>query len=161
MSNPGKCQETGNTPDLLIESLNGSSRGSYPARLGTGIPKLARFPSEETRSDSAFALLSLGSRNHAHSGFDGLPHPSPSPVPPGIKRSGRRSETLWKVCFLYINLLNLPYPSWGIRRGTMVSVSGQVGPRTTPLLGCTLYGDNLLQDQALLRDDNSASADLG
>jgi len=53
-----------------------------PKRIGVGIPKPARFFSEETRSDSAFALLSFGSRNRARSGFDGLSHPNPSPVPP-------------------------------------------------------------------------------
>jgi len=64
--------------------------GLHPrARLGVGIAKPARFPSEETRSDSAFALLSLGSRNHARSGFDGLSHPNSSPVPQGTKRSFR------------------------------------------------------------------------
>ncbi len=77
-------------PEIAVEAPDGSCRGSPPARLGVGIAKPARFPSEETRSDSAFALLSLRSRNHAHSGFDGLPHPNPSPVPLGIKRSGRR-----------------------------------------------------------------------
>jgi len=148
-------------PKLPIKAPDGSCRGSPPARLGVGIPRPARFSSEETRSDSAFALLSLGSRNHAHSSLDGLPHPSPSPVSHSIKRSGRRSEALSKVCFLYINLLNLPYPSWGIRTGTMVSVSGKVGPRTTPPLGCTRYRDNLLQDEALSLDDNSLLANLG
>ena len=43
----------------------------------------------------------------------------------------------------------------------MVSVSGQVGPRTTPPLGCTRYRDNLLQDEALSLDDNSLLANLG
>jgi len=43
----------------------------------------------------------------------------------------------------------------------MVSVSGKVGPRTTPPLGCSRYRDNLLQDQALSLDDNSLSANLG
>ncbi len=43
----------------------------------------------------------------------------------------------------------------------MVSVSGKVGPRTTPPLGSTRYRDNLLQDQALSLDDNSLSANLG
>jgi len=42
-----------------------------------------------------------------------------------------------------------------------VSVSGKVGPRTAPPLGCTRYRDNLLQDQALSLDDNSLSAISG
>jgi len=63
-----------------------------------------------------------------------------------------------ELCFLCINR---PYPSQGMRRGKMVSVSGKVGPRTTPPLGCTRYRDNLLQDQALSLDDNSLSANLG
>jgi len=43
----------------------------------------------------------------------------------------------------------------------MVSVSGKVGPRTTPPLGCARYLDNLLQDQALSLDDNSLSTNSG
>jgi len=43
----------------------------------------------------------------------------------------------------------------------MVSVSGKVGPRTTPPIGCTRYHDNFLQDQALWLDKNSLSANLG
>jgi len=50
-------------------------------KLGVWMAKHARFPSEETRSDSAFALLSLRSRNHARSGFDGLPHQTPRLFP--------------------------------------------------------------------------------
>jgi hypothetical protein len=50
-----------------------------PSRLGYGIRQPARFPSEETRSASSFALLSFQSRNHARSVVHGLPHPHPSP----------------------------------------------------------------------------------
>ena len=48
-------------------------------RLGYGIRQPARFPGEETRSASSFALLSFQSRNHARSVVHGLPHLHPSP----------------------------------------------------------------------------------
>src|SRR3990170_2013983 len=70
-------------PSLDFWSLSGMVllplRFLTPSRLGYGIRQPARFPSEETRSASSFALLSFQSRNRARSVVHGLPHPYPSP----------------------------------------------------------------------------------
>ena len=71
-----------------------SRRCGTPPRLGYGIRQPARFPSEETRFASSFALLSFQSRNHARSVVHGLPHPHPSP--PSIEKSGSPSGLLPK-----------------------------------------------------------------
>src|SRR3990170_2190859 len=82
----------------IIDNLGMSAlplRFLTPLRLGYGIRQPARFPSEETRSASSFALPSLQSRNHARSVVHGLPHPHPSPLSP--KKPGALEEHFGKA----------------------------------------------------------------
>jgi hypothetical protein len=61
-----------------LRGLRPATKGAFP--LGTPAALLAQI--SKLASNSAFALLSFQSRNRARSGFDGLPHPTPSPLPP-------------------------------------------------------------------------------
>lgn len=113
----GMRQERALAEDSILECLRrsasskppgaspvGFSPGSPLARLETVIPKPARFPSGETRSDSASALLSLRSRNPPRSGFDGLSHPSLFPFPPTVSnaRCGFIFRDALPILFLFI-----------------------------------------------------------
>ena len=51
---------------------------------------------------------------------------------------------------LYFLCINLPSPSKVIKRGSLVSVSGEVGPRTTPPIGWRLIAP-ILGDRKLFR----------
>jgi len=72
-----------------------------PVEARVWVRQPARFPSEETRFDSSFALLSLRSRNRARSVFDGLPRPTPSPLP-SRGASGRPPAHIMKTAYLEV-----------------------------------------------------------
>jgi hypothetical protein len=90
----GPCPETGRQAKQVAQEILWGLSRLTPGEARVWVRQHARFPSEEPRSDSSFALLSFQSRNRARSVFDGLPRPRPSPLPPGAPEPRRPPPTI-------------------------------------------------------------------